>query len=372
VTLETLSDAGQAHAIDFIAKDAVKADAAWQQLSKTLSGPEGSVEHRDPYRADRVLVATVARGLAAMPGDRLLWTRVFVRPINFKFAGYTAAATEAKTVKIASIANSNTAKLSLGFALGAVVPGSKDAEAPSAEASNKASTDINQQYESLGVDIRPQFLRIIRESATGGDVVGNTLVELSMLTDPTLILAMGHDPTLRAAGRDTPALVVDEAQLTDGLQYLDPPKAKITVHPQDVLPHCPLIAEVWMMYEQKKVTAGGDHYLEGLQTVKLTQDGEVKQTVEIVPADDIAPAVWSIKRQTTEPDPGQAPDLRASVPGGTRRRVVSTDYLTMSELTHWLKSKGPGHALSSMGFDYAEGDTLVPFKNVSDDCRKQQ
>ena len=34
----------------------------------------------------------------------------------------------------------------------------------------------------------PSFLRIVRESAAGDDVTGNTTVALSMTTDPELIL----------------------------------------------------------------------------------------------------------------------------------------------------------------------------------------
>ena len=370
-TLESLSDAGQAHAIDFIAKDAEKADATWLKLSKALTGPEDGVERKDPYRADRVLIATVAEGLDAMPGDRLLWTRVFVQPINFTFAGYTVASTETRSIKVAAIEHSTNSQLSLGYGLDTILPAiNKDAKAPSVESSNKASADINEQYESLGVDIRPQFLRIMRESATGGDVVGNTRIELSMLTDPHSILKREVSDRAPAAVDDDNmlALVVDKAHLTDRAQYLDGDKATITVHPQDLLPHCPLIAEVWMIYEIRQVQTGRNHYLEGLQKVDLIRNGEIKQKVEIVPADDIAPAVWLIQRQGKNYHPGQPVDLRANLPKGQSRKVVSTDYLTVSELAHWLKANGPGKSLNGMTFDYVEGDALVPFKNVQNDC----
>lgn len=360
-----------AQAIEASAKDAGSVAAAWRQLSTTLSGNERGIEHPDPYRADRVLVANVTKGLNAMPGDRLLWTRVIVQPINFTFAGYTVASTETKTIKVAGIENGNNSKLSLGFGLGALLPGiGKDANAPSIESSNKATADISEQYQSLGVDIRPQFLRIIRESATGGDVVGNTMIGLSMLTNPNSISTTGSNPASRATidDRDRTAFVVDATHLTDGVQYLGDDKANITLHSQEVLPHCPLIADVWMMYEVKKLVTGGYHHLEGLQNVKLIQDGEIKQKVEIVPADDIAPAVWSIRRQK-ENGAGHALDLRANMPGDASRRVVSTDYTTMSELAHWLKANSPEKSLSGITFDYSQGDSLVPFKNVTNDCQ---
>jgi hypothetical protein len=48
---------------------------------------------RDPFRFDRVLVANVAEGVCREPGDRMVWTRVLVEPINFEFAGYSVAET---------------------------------------------------------------------------------------------------------------------------------------------------------------------------------------------------------------------------------------------------------------------------------------
>jgi len=46
---------------------------------------------------------------------------------------------------------------------------------------------VESQYEKLGVDIFPNFLRLVRESERGGDVVGNTTIALSMVTDPVMI-----------------------------------------------------------------------------------------------------------------------------------------------------------------------------------------
>ena len=369
-TLQSLSDAGQAHAIDYLAKDGGDVDTGWSRLSKTLSGPGGGIEKKDPYRADRVLVATVSRGMHAMPGDRLLWSRVFVQPINFEFAGYTIAQTDTRTIKIAGIDDTDEGKLSLGFGLDAALSGAgKESPAPALESSRKTTADINQEYENLGIDIRPDFLRIIRESPVGGDVVGNTAIHLSMLTDPQAIRRLdlgGAAATVDDS--DIPSLVVDEAHLTDGVKYLHDQDGQIIVHPQDVLPHCPLIANVWMIYEMRKVENGASHYLEGLQTVSLVQDGALRQQVEIVRADDMAPSVWSIKRKKNGMDVSAAPDLRAKTPDGTSRRVVSTDYVTLSELTHWIKAQGARPILHELQFDNVEDDTLVPYKNVRNDC----
>ncbi len=55
------------------------------------------------------------------------------------------------------------------------------------ERSIKTTADVNAQYEKLGVDITPGFLRIIRESETGGDAIGNSTVALTAVTDAQTI-----------------------------------------------------------------------------------------------------------------------------------------------------------------------------------------
>ena len=134
---------------------------AWIDLQDALNYPATSDSgERDPFRFDRVLVATVAKGLEWNPGDRMMWTRIFVQPINFAFAGYSVAATDNETVKIASLESTSSRKFSAD--LSATIPGM---EAPKAsvgaggEQSVKTTADVNAQYEKLGIDITRGFLR---------------------------------------------------------------------------------------------------------------------------------------------------------------------------------------------------------------------
>jgi hypothetical protein len=137
---------------------------------------------------DRVLIATVTKGVDANPGDRFLWTRVFVQPINFQFVGYTLTPTDNQTPRVVSIESTKNQKLGFDVGLDGGIPGlPKPNASQSIERVDKATADVNSQYERLGVDLRSDFLRIIRESAQGGDVAGNTAIELSILTDPTTI-----------------------------------------------------------------------------------------------------------------------------------------------------------------------------------------
>src|ERR1700712_753439 len=107
-TLRDLGDRAQVRAIDAIENGAIVKERAsgaaarpWEDLRKTLSDEDEPGE-KDPYLFERVLVATVAKGVKWPPGDRMVWTRIFVQPINFKFAAYTVATTENESVKVSS------------------------------------------------------------------------------------------------------------------------------------------------------------------------------------------------------------------------------------------------------------------------------
>jgi hypothetical protein len=152
---------------------------------------------------------------------------------------------------------------------------------------------------------------------------------------------------------------------------------RIAVLPQNPLPHCPLNANVWMLYEKRTITNGRQNYVEGMQEIELIQDGYDAGKVEIVPADDIAPAVWSIKVTDASQDKGPVtddmPNLTGQIENGSARKLVFTDYLTASELTHWLKTQLAANPdaeprIRTMTFHVAATKTLTPFKHGANDC----
>ncbi|PMV85299.1 hypothetical protein, partial [Pseudomonas sp. GW460-C8] len=85
--------------------------------------------------------------------------------------------------------------------------------------SNKRTTsaDIISQYENLNVDITPDSLVLTRESERGLDVVGNTLVSL------TLAPTTGTDPL-----QD---FVVSSQKLFEAGKPLTPEKATFAISP---------------------------------------------------------------------------------------------------------------------------------------------
>jgi hypothetical protein len=337
-------------------------------VSTATSGAPGN---RDPFRFDRVLVATVTKGADWYPGDRMVWTRIFVQPINFAFAGYTVAATDNAMIKVTSVDDTNTRTVSAD--LGLTIPGLQGPKATvdsRAEHTVKTTADINVEYERLGIDITRGFLRIIRESEVGSDVLGNTKVLLSVTTDPKVIRKRSLKGSVDKVDPDDQlVLLVTGAQLLKGAAELVNKDATITVLPQAQLPHCALRARVWMLYEQRKIDEGSRQYFaESQQVVSLIRDADEPREVEIVSADDVSPAVWSIqilpKPQSTEDAPKF---LSARIDKGQWRELVFTDYGLASTLAHWIRTH-PGVEVSNLNFNDTAGDRFAAVKKTADEC----
>jgi hypothetical protein len=387
-TLKDLAAVGQAHAIDFLASSLPADHHTWAQLREALvdAGTEAAAD-KDPFRFDRVLVATVTRGADWHPGDRMVWTRVFVQPINFSFAGYTVAATENDTLKVTSVEATHTQKFSAD--LGLTIPGVDGPKAtisPSNEKTVKSSSDVTEQYEKLGVDIKSDFLRIVRESEAGGDVLGNALISLSVVTDPATIRKRLPAETIKTETSNKVVLQVTATHLQEeeagGPEAADP----ITYSPQPWLPHCPLLARVWMVYEERQIR-GDDwkYYDEGQQNVSLLREADSPKDVEILSADDVSPAVWHVKiipvkagsaaADKPSAEPGEHDQLlQATSPGGDPRDLVFTSYSQASALAHWLRTKNPIQKgepikIKELTLNYNGGLGLVPFKETHDQCR---
>jgi len=293
---------------------------------------------------------------------------MFVQPINFRFDGYTVAATDNVVTKVTSIEATSTRKSS-GIDL--TVPGLKLPAAtidPGEERAVKSSTDITAQYERLGIDILPEFLRIVRESSTGGDVAGNTTVGLSIVTDPLTIQKRFPNDS-KMSVRDDLMLVVTASHLLDeDGKDLEAAKASVTVVPQVQLPHCRLLARVWMMYQQREIESGFEFYDESQQTVEISRDVTKPVDVEIMSADDVAP-FWFIRvidPKSTEKH-ARIPVLGAALEDGEFRELAFTDYGQASVLAGWVR-RHAGMEINGRKFNYQTGTSLAPFKKSDDEC----
>ena len=374
-TLRDLGDRAQVRAIDAIEKGAIVKEEAsgtparpWDDLRKTLSDEDEPGE-KDPYLFERVLVATVAKGVKWPPGDRMVWTRIFVQPINFKFAAYTVATTENETVKVSS--QEATAVRKLSADIGLTIPGMdgpKIGLTPASESTVKTTSEVSTQYERLGVDIMPMFLRIVRESGAGGDVIGNTTVSLSMTTDDVLIRSDKDD------GRFIPEadinLVVTGVHLDD-----DVGTPSIDVLPLVPLPHCALRAKISAIYEQRHVTKGNAYYDKSRQNVLFIHDVDKERPIDLMGADDVSPFIWGIQLVPPGEKPGKwNPDtmLQASYNGnGMFRQLVFSDYGRAVKLAHWVRThRGKDVHPSGYTFNWTNDKMgLAVVKKTEDDCR---
>ncbi len=381
-TLRDLAEKAQARAIDLLGQHLTDAAKSWTALQNALIDPaQTKPGEADPFRLDRVLVATVSKGTEWSAGDRMMWTRIFIQPINFRFAGYTVAATDNQTVTVSTVEATSTRKLSADVALTIPgVEGPKLGGGPSDEHTVKTTSDLTAQYERLGVDIKPDFLRIIRESGTGGDVVGNTAISLSVVTDPLLIQHRAlTDQPAKPLG-DELVLLVTDVDADAAAPTPDGALPGIAVLPQVPVPHCPLLAHVWMLYETRRIDQGGAFYDEARQDVSLIRDADDEHIVEMVDADEVSPAVWRIRvvpSGKTAPDSEAEPSyLQGSVNGGTKRTLVFTDYGKVIQFAHWLRVHAPGDTgqaatLTMQGgvsVQVAAGTSFVPEKKGRDEC----
>ena len=245
----------------------------------------------------------------------MVWTRVLVTPINFKFAAYTIASTESETIKVSSVEATDVRKLSADIGLTIPTDAGKIGVGSSRESTIKTTSEVTSQYERLGVDIMPSFLRIIRESGAGGDVIGNTRVALSITTDPALI--QKHQPD----DAKVPNLPIPEINLVVTGVHLeeDGKKLEMNVLPVVPLPHCALRANISALYEQRNVRSGSKFYDESQQDVVFVHDVYNKESVELMGADDVSPFVWAIQKTEGKDNPTEwNPDKMLNAQFGRR------------------------------------------------------
>jgi len=181
--------------------------------------------------------------------------------------------------------------------------------------------------------------------------------------------------------------VVVSAHLTDGQDLLKMEQASLDARPQRILPHCPLLARVWTIYEERHILSGRGSYNEGDQKVSLIRnvtyppssggsglqpcdspdaaaerDGNCEPgvVIPIVPADDVSPAVWYIKTED-----GAA--IKAESGAGSARRLVFTDYTVASDVIHWIKYWADPKTIGRLRLVFEPG-LLVPEKCTAGAC----
>lgn len=376
-SLKDLSDHGQAALIAAMTASGAKTDEIRDALARPLTQkaaqPEGTAAVEGSYK--QTLVATVSRGWDAGPADRLVRTWIEVMPRNFVFDGYTVIATDNQLLNIAQI--TDTASASLQAQLGRTTSDTNatttaappvtnvltDVLGTSAGVSGNlsntrvANATINQQYLKLGADILPTELRILRESERNLDISGNTLIALTMRIDPLRWrrdLGAASDPLEERTQRVTKLRLANEA---GALQA--PGEITLEVTLQKSPPSCPLIADVYLYYELRKVTANAGTYIEGKQKADYQRGVYSKKRVELVPATSVRRPSWRLYAPSNN-------ELTLLDVFGQNLPLDFLSYEQARNFAEWLNRsrsliKGSGLPLGRAGLMLYSGDDAVPF-----------
>ncbi|MFW2851183.1 hypothetical protein ACM61V_04570 [Sphingomonas sp. TX0543] len=336
-TIRDFSDRGQAAIIDSLAAKSADPDAFRKQLATPLKAPSGGGAD-DRTKLARILVVSISKGPDSRPGDRLVRTIVTITPkrngprSTFEFAGYTVAATDTKVQSIAHL--EDVTDLSLTASLAPTIKGFGD-NSVGGTASNKRTTsaDIISQYENLNVDITPDSLVLTRESERGLDVVGNTLVSL------TLAPTTGTDPL-----QD---FVVSSQKLFEAGKPLTPEKATFAISPLSTFARADLVATVTLRYVLRRIVSGREFYTEGKQGVQLVTGNApgVSEGV-LVRSVDAQPLLYMVCIKARNHQP-----VMAVTVDGRARNVLYDDADGARAMATWLS----GRSVTAIG---GEGVTL--------------
>ena len=274
-----LSDRGQQAFIAALALKGIDAEALRKAVAKPIDALPPA-PGADATALERTVVINVSKPIGSQVGDRLMRTIVTIRPTagQFEFAGYTIVATDNKLLPIAHLEDESNQSLDVSLApkiggFGDNTVGGKLSH------SAKSTTDVNQQFENLGVDISPDRLAITRESERNLDVQGNTIIALTLVPPPAAMTAT--------------ALLADKFEGFDKGKRLSSAKTKLEVEPISYLRSCALQADVVLDYVMRHIDRGQEYYTEGKQTVSLVP-GRAQTQVELVRASETQPPLFQI------------------------------------------------------------------------------
>jgi hypothetical protein len=318
--LKDLSDHGQAALIEALRSPKVKAADLKKALAGALEGGDDTAPGGDRTKLQRSIVINVAKGFGALPGDRLMSTVVLVRPLDgaFRFVGYKIAATDTKVQNIAHIDDKFETTGTAGF-----TPGSGGLQVANVSGTvaktSEATADIGQQYENLGIDITQDGLKVTRESERGLDVVGNTIVAVTLAPPVGALSAQAY--------------LGSSPKMFDAAKPLRAAKGSLDVKPLSYLAACPLRVKARLIYRLRRIDAGREYYSEGKQRVTLVDGATPWATYTLVDASETQPDLYQLVVDSG-PNAGQA--VEAVTPAAGQRRLLFEDRSAAGTVAAWM------------------------------------
>jgi hypothetical protein len=285
-------------------------------IARPMKAPPSGLQDGTVF--DRVLTVSVERALVR-PGDRLLMTRVTIKPAdpNVTFTNYESAAAAHSTVNIGTVTISDTYSASAGVAPGGGAAGAALGSASlSASRTEGASRNVNQDS-VLSVTIQPDSIEIFRTGAEDRELIGDTLIKLSLR----------YGQLVRA-----PNYWVANATIQGDKGLSAPRDATIDLAPIALFPPHDLWVCAAFDYEDREV-ADPSSEDEGKQAVTIVSRHIPPAANKVVPYLDLQQLLWRIV------DPG------GSAVGFSDGLVVHDlsfdDYDGAAEFLAWMKLKRP-------------------------------
>ncbi len=250
-------------------------------------GDSGSAANDLP----RVMVIDVQRN-GVRPADRFMMTEVDVKPTmapagpDYVFTDYQAASTANSNISIGtvSVTNQTTGTLS---ATPTIAAASLGAASYSVQSTNASTHNISETTQ-LSVNAMPTLVTVVRTGGEGVDLVGNTLVKLTV-----------HLPEASAF----PIFVADTDLFEDDGSRKPPAKAKVTITPTQFVAAHDIYACAKLKYVDRQVESGTRYRDEGHQTVKFFSDFVDWTPFLLVPKADMQSSVWLIMSLSAEMKP---------------------------------------------------------------------
>jgi hypothetical protein len=295
-------------------------------------GPSGGIDPSATPTLDRTVIISVQKPITAGLADRIMKTVITIRPVDgqFEFAGYSIVATDNQVQNIAHL--ETTTEASLDASLSPTIKGTGDNSIDAKISKSQTSAaDIAAQYEKLGVDIQPDRIVITRESERGLDVVGNTIIKLTLVPKLPRSPETGI-PGLPAGGGGL--FLVDDQSLISNGTTLPAGKASIDIEDYLIPQQCDLRADVSMTYLVRRVTAGTEYYTEGKQTAQVDRGALLPEPKVLVRGEETVPLLWQI---VVGP---QRDGLIARRPGIGGRILVFNNYNAAQTFAYWLGKTG--------------------------------
>lgn len=281
LTAKTLQDRTGAAYVSALAAHETKPDKLRALMAKPVK-KEG--DDSDPDDFARVLVIDLQRN-GVRPADRFIATEVDVRPTtaasggpDYIFTDYQAASTSSSSISIGTVTvtNQTTGTLSATPAFGAAV--SQGTASYSVESTNASTHNISETSQ-LSVNAAPRLVTVLRAGGEGIDLVGNTLVKLTVRLPE---------------GTAEPIFIADPDVIKDDGTPKPPNKAKVKITAKYFVPAHDIYACAKLRYVDRQVTAGAENRDEGQQSVNFVSDQTAWEPYLIIPKTDMKTSLWVI------------------------------------------------------------------------------